>query len=201
MTTAILFTSDHENLETDKVTIGSQTVTIDEIRPSLGENAFQIDSVARRSDGAYVIQASLPRYTMHEGRVLNAYSSLVLTELPNSLKEWIDCYKGRSRIIADRTGQPVLDANGCPVKGHLWQTFEGRQFSALQVYTGHVICLVGDPRPSRAGHTIEFKFLMSKDVVFGPWTRPITRPAQELESITFAFPKKVKKVKSSKFDF
>jgi len=205
-TTNILFTADSFADDADNMVlkIGDKTITVDEIRPSLGEAAFQLDAIVRRSDGAFTIQASIPRFTMHEGRVLNAYGSIVVDNIPPGLEEYAGAYKGRIRPILSRNGQPILDAEGRPVKGHLWETEDGRQFSALQIHRGQALCMVNAPQPSQNGWTVKFNFLLSKNIQFGPWSRPIRRPVSQIEEVMVDIElsnKTNKKETKAKFEF
>ena len=180
MATQILFTNDAQLLESVAIA-----------RAARGDNAFQIDALyVRKDDGACIIQASIPNYVEHQGRMLKAYCTMALPEFPDSLKPYVSHYQGRVKPLFFADGRPVLDRNGEQVKGHLW-TFDGaKPASSIQLRSGAVLCLVEDVRLSSnqpndptkpRNYTVDFTFEVEPGSIFGPWGSGASRPIEHVQ--------------------
>ena len=186
MATTIMFTNNQAYLKAGaglKVKVGKETYTADQVRPARGDGALQIDALYhRREDNAAVISASIPRFMTYRGRLLNAYCTLVVEEFPESLKDLVSHYEGRTRTITRPDGTVVIGANGRPQKGHVWNFPGYRLVTSLQLREGFALTIVDQPRPStrqdeagQGNYTIDFKLLLSPNCTWGPWSRPVTR--------------------------
>jgi len=192
MATTIMFTNNQTFLKAGsglKVKVGKETFTTNEVRPARGDGALQIDALYyRKEDNAAVIAASIPRYMTYQGRLLNAYCTLVLEEFPESLKGLVSHYVGRTRTITRPDGSVVIGPNGRPQKGHVWDFPGYRLVTSLQLREGFALAIVDQPRLSTrqdetgqnsTNYTIDFKLLLSPNCTWGPWSRPVTRAVSD----------------------
>lgn len=152
------------------------------IKPTRGPEGLQVDYITKRVDGAYVVGFSLPN--AGEGpnnRLIKAYCRLITASLLPGLEEWFPYYKGTRPLLRGET--PIIDDEGKPVLGHVWEK-DGKTFFSLQIDQGGILVEVSDPRPSKRGQTYDLFILeVDKETTFTPWgSTPTLAPEEVLVS-------------------